>query len=147
MDVGDVPTEGVGGRRSYDPPIDPRVQIYVDERLTDTRHTLRNEITAIAATVTAGQLQSTKEHAMVEGRIEALHGEVSALRADFQDLKGLRDEVTQLVRHDVAGDARQAARDELLEKIDAGRKWMIATAIALAAVVIAATALILQHQP
>lgn len=143
------PDPAPAGRRAYDRDIDPMIEVVLDQRIAETRHMLRNEFTAalvdmaskltqVANAVAEGNLQSTREHAENKACIEEL-------RRDVAQLKPLFGRVNRLERHDDVGEAREQGRDEILAKIDRGRKWMIGTAVALAGVIVAATAVLLQH--
>jgi len=99
---------------------------------------MASKLTQVANAVAEGNLQSTREHAENKACIEEL-------RRDVAQLKPLFGRVNRLERHDDVGEAREQGRDEILAKIDRGRKWMIGTAVALAGVIVAATAVLLQH--
>jgi len=103
--------------------------------LRDTRHGLRNEITALAAQVVAGNLQSTKEHAEVKASIEEL-------REDVADLKGLLPRVIELEQHERVDEAREETRQSVLDKLDRQRKWLIATVISVIALVLTAAGIL-----
>lgn len=118
------------GRRATD--VDPSVQVWVEERLGETRHLLRNEaaeanmalsiqIVKLTEAVTSSALQSTKEHAVVESRLTQLS----------EDVRPLIGKVADLEKHDAAGDANRLLI-----------RWMVGTAVALAGVVVAAVALL-----
>jgi hypothetical protein len=136
-------------RRAYEQDVDPAVIAFIERADGDVRHLLRNEFTValndilvkladLAGRVTAGQIQATGEHAEVNGRLEALHGIVSVL-PDHER------RISQLERHDDIDTARSSARDELLARLDKNRRWMVTTAIALAAVVVGCAALVAAH--
>lgn len=140
-------------RRTYDD-ILPVVMLKVEEKVAETRHLLRNEqvtatvsltneISALRAQVADGTLQSTREHAEVKACLEELRGTVAELKGTV-DRQGSR--LTVVERHDDIDDAREKTRDDLIAKIDSARHWAIGTALSVLGVVVAATAVILQHQ-
>lgn len=87
------------GRRSGD--IDPAVQLYVQDALTDTRHALRNDIQALGTKVELFSAQSTKEHAEVKAALAQL---IAA---------NLEPRVAALERKDAEESAAAAAVDRL----------------------------------
>ena len=76
------------GRRDYD--IDPRVTNYVEDRLRDTRHEFRSEVSALSAVITAGALKSSEEHAEVKVELRGLKDEIAALKDQSAVTDGLR---------------------------------------------------------
>ncbi len=54
----------------------------------------------------------------------------------------LTDEVRAARRHDDLADVRESTRDELLARLDKNRRWMVTTAVAITAVIVAAIAVL-----
>lgn len=135
--------EPMAGRRAYDPSVPPEVKLYVEEEVRGTRHGLRNEIAALGTVVATAQLQATREHGEVHAEIQALRADITKLREDLSQVIPLRDRVTDLEQADRVDEAREDARDELLSSIDKGRKQIIGTAIALAALIVSAAGVLL----
>lgn len=122
--------------------IDPEIKVYVEERLTETRHQLRNEFTAAVAPLitaqTEAQARSSQEHAAVRSDIAGMHAEVAAARGDIAELRLLESRVNELERHDVVDDALNRERDARKVETRIQRRWIIGTGIGVAAVVVAA---------
>lgn len=144
-------TEHHAGRRSYDREIDPVIENFIEARITDTRHLLRNEfsvamlnlsnkISELSAAVAASTLQSTKEHAEVHAGLDELRREILGVKETAHPLVA---RVVELERHDDLGEARQETRDALLASLEKGRRWMIGTAIALAALIVSVAAAVI----
>lgn len=68
-------------RRASDQYLEEHLRLIFEESLKDTRHMLRQELAAIGARVEANTLQSTKEHAEVQGAVAQLRGEVAEVKA------------------------------------------------------------------
>jgi hypothetical protein len=124
-----------GGRRAYERPIDPSIEIYVQEQVSATRHLLRNEFTeahlslsnqvaAMRADLAAAALQNAEEHAEVNAGLRVL-------RSDLVGLKAMRSDVEALKSEDLADQRAATAVREL-------RRWMLGLA---GLIVAAATAI------
>lgn len=95
-----MPDDAVG-RRVYDDII-PVVMLQVEERLRDTRHTLRQEVTVLATTVATGQMQASKEHEAVRTDIADLKRAVEKLVPVAQTVDELREQAVADKAHDDA---------------------------------------------
>lgn len=138
----DDEADRTGGRRHYDRLIDPVIETFVEARLRETRHEFRNEVAALAAIVTSGNLKQAEEQTAVRGELRELHKDLAGLR---EDLLPMREKVARLQRNDDVEAARAQTRDELLEKLDKNRKWMVGTALAICGVLMGTTGVLLSH--
>jgi hypothetical protein len=111
------------GRRAYDT-VTAEIALAIEDGLRDTRHALRDEITAFRAHVEAGNLQATREHAEVKASIDEL-------RRDVLELKLLEPRVTTLEGSDKADHAVIVALEKNRESL---RHW----ALGLAGLIVAA---------
>lgn len=114
-------------RRTYDDLI-PVVMLQVEERLRETRHSLRQEMAVLAANVATGQVQASREH--------------EAVRADIADLKRCVTELTPLSRtvkqlHEQA--LSDKAHDQAIRELKRVVRWGFTT---LLAVIVAAAAVL-----
>jgi hypothetical protein len=109
------------GRRDYDRQIDPLIEMYVEERLRETRHELRNDIATLATNQAASALQATKEHGEVRSEIQGVRNDVAALRRDLTDVLPLRDTVADLKHRDDMEEARQVTAVEVLAEVRKNR--------------------------
>lgn len=136
----------VAGRRAYDS-VAPAITLAIEETVGTTRHLLRNEFTtallglsnkldALNTTVTEGNVQSAREHAVVQQCI-------ADVQADIAELKELTPRVIDLEKHDVGETARNETQEKILRRLEEGRRWMIGTCVAVIAVVLAAAGLLL----
>ena len=123
------------GRRSLD--VDPAVQLFVRDEVTDTRHRLVNEISALSAKLELFAAQSAKEHGEVAAKLDRL-------ASDVADLKPLAAEVAALKLADATAEARELAINELRDEIRSNRRdwrnWIpsaVSAGAAAAAVIIA----------
>lgn len=123
-------------RRHYERDVDPTVETFVEQRLRETRHELRNEFTAasvgivnqiaaLSKTVAEGQLQATREHAEVNGRL-------SQLQRDVGVLQPLAGRVTVLEGAEAADLAVSVALKEFKQGLD--RKFYAMAGLLVAAV-------------
>jgi hypothetical protein len=125
-------------RRDPDDTVLPVVMLKVEERLREDRHVFRNELASIAAKQEVAQAQASREHAEVRADIARLQNSVAPIPR-------LADKVAELDRHDIAGQASESARDAILTKLDANRRWMVGTALALAGLIVGAATVFLSH--
>lgn len=116
------------GRRDPDDTVIPVVMLMVEEKLKDMRHSFRQELAGVAATVAAAQAQSSKEH-------EAVRTDIANLRHSLEELRPLRDTVAVLERQDI----RDAAHDDTVAQM---RKTIWLAAGLLVAVVGAVNGLV-----
>jgi hypothetical protein len=116
------------------------VKLYVNDEITDSRHTLRNEfaeavvglqrdLAGIRQDIQVGNLAAVTETAQMKATLQELIRGQAVLRTDVDEVQ--RD-VSDLKANDVAAD-RVADR----------MRWLVGAVIALAAVVVAATGVLL----
>lgn len=131
-----------GGRRHYDRLIDPVIETFVEARLRETRHEFRNEIAALATLVSNGRLEQAEEQTAVRAELRELHKDLAGLR---DDLKPMRENMVTLQRNDDRQSVQAQTRDELLDKLDRHRKWMVGTSLAVCGVMMGTVGLFLSH--
>lgn len=124
------------GRREYDGAVSAATMLAIERALAESRHVLRNEISALAAQVTAGNLQATREHAEVRAALDAIV-------RDIANLRQLARKVSDLEEAEKVEQARDQTRSDLLSKLDKNRRWMIGLMVSLAGVIVAAVAAVL----
>lgn len=107
--------------------IDPAVQLFVQDSLSDTRHALRSDIAGLGARVEAAAILSTKEHAEVKATLDQLLSAVEVLRQ-------LEPRVTALEQKDVAESAAAAAVDKLRRQ----QRWFAMFVVAVIPVALVA---------
>lgn len=142
MGIADEPG---AGRRAYDETVVPvtkyleeKLTRVLEERLRETRHELRQDIGDLRLTVTNGQVESAKAHA-------ELHSTMADFGRRLDELVPLAERVDTLERHDEVDLARESTRDAVLARLDSNRRWLVGTALALAALIITAAGLLLNH--
>lgn len=129
------------GRRPYDRHVPPVVETYVENRLTETRHQLREEFTVALAgltatlaklteTVSAANLQSVKDHAEVKAHIERLEDVV-------RGVPSLEGRVTEIEAEERADDRVVAALEKQSERMERNRAAIRNYAIGLAGLILA----------
>lgn len=139
----DSPEPEPVGRRVYDgATVEPVVQVYVEERLRDTRHGLRNDLATLGVQMANAQLQATTEHAEVKQVIGTVKIDVAGIREDLKELPELRAKVAELKRHDDIDEARAEERESVLTALDRQRTSLRTFALGLGGLIIAATSII-----
>lgn len=101
-----------------------------NEKITETRHALRNEIAALGTKVDLFAVQSTKEHSEVASKLDRLSDDVAGLKA-------LAGDVAALKIADARSEAASAAAEKLLTR-QRNQFFALATLIVGAAGVIVA---------
>lgn len=143
--------EPAAGRRSYDREIDPVIETFIERRLTDERHSMRDEFTTalvaltnkvndLASAVNTAALQSTREHAEVHAGLDELRREVAAVRETAHPLVA---RVVELERHDDIDHAREDERASVLKTVKesreaaaSARRWVIGTCLTVIALLL-----------
>lgn len=100
------------------------IETFVERRLRETRHEFRNEIAALAAILTSGQLKQTEERSEFRGELREMRKDLAGLR---EDLVPMREKVSALERHDDVDEAREQERDKVFKAIEDQRRWMAST--------------------
>lgn len=139
-------------RRRYDDRV-PAIE-YIEEKLLrafeeglrDTRHALKQDIAALATTVTDNALKATKEHGDVRADLERVRADVNELRRELQDLEPLQDSVAELQEHDrtdlAVSEALERNRLQIEKNRVQVRNWALALAGLIATLATAATAVV-----
>lgn len=92
-------------------------KVFVEQRLRETRHELRNDIQALAVAHADAALQATREHGEVRSEIQAVRNEVAGLRHDLAEVLPLRETVAGLQRDDELEEARRETERDVLKTV------------------------------